>query len=154
MVDFDIIVGMDWLSPCHATVNCHVKTVKPSFIGEYPIKVRGEVGRPVGKFISYLKDRKLVSNGCLTYLAHARDMKVGSPLLESVPIVKEFLDVFPDDLPQIPPNKEVEFGIDTLQGTQPILIPPYRMAPSELNELKKKLQDLLDKGFIQPSVLP
>nr|XP_033508901.1 uncharacterized protein LOC117273819 [Nicotiana tomentosiformis] len=80
-------------------------------------------------------------------------MKVRSPKLESVPIVKEFLDVFPDDLSTIPPDREIEFCIDTLPLTQPISIPPY-MAQSELNELKKKLQDLLDKGFIQPSVSP
>ncbi|XP_070057486.1 uncharacterized protein [Nicotiana tomentosiformis] len=81
-------------------------------------------------------------------------MKVGSLVLESILIVKEVSDVFPDDLPGIPPNMEIEFGIDTLPGTQPISIPPYRMAPSELNELKKQLQDLLDKGFIRPSVSP
>ncbi|XP_070046900.1 uncharacterized protein LOC142169689 [Nicotiana tabacum] len=137
VVDFDIIAGMDWLSSCHATVDCHTKTVKFSFIGEDPIIIRGEVGTPVGNFISYLKARKLMSNGCLAYLAHVRDMKVGSPVLESVPIVKEFSDVFPDDLPRIPPDREIEFGIDTLPVTQPISIPPYRMAPSELNELKK-----------------
>ncbi|XP_075083384.1 uncharacterized protein LOC142167127 [Nicotiana tabacum] len=76
-------------------------------------------------------------------------MKVGSLVLESVLIVKEVSDVFSDDLPGIPPNMEIEFGIDTLPGTQPISIPPYRMAPSELNELKKQLQDLLDKEQVK-----
>ncbi|XP_070031815.1 uncharacterized protein [Nicotiana tomentosiformis] len=137
MVDFDIIAGMDWLSSCHAIVDCHTKTVKFSFIGEDPVIIRGEVGTHVGKFISYLKARKLVSSGCLAYLAHVRDMKVDSPMLESVQIVKEFPEVFPDDLLEIPPDREIEFGIDTLPGTQPISIPPYRMAPAELNELKK-----------------
>ncbi|XP_070049036.1 uncharacterized protein [Nicotiana tomentosiformis] len=137
MVDFDIIAGMDWLSSCHVTVDCHTKTVKFSFIGEDPVIIRGEVGTPVGKFISYLKARKLVSIGCLAYLAHVRDMKADFPMLESVQIVKEFSEVFPDDLPRIPPDREIEFGIDTLPGTQPILIPPYRMAQSKLNELKK-----------------
>nr|XP_033515567.1 uncharacterized protein LOC117280018 [Nicotiana tomentosiformis] len=80
-------------------------------------------------------------------------MKVRSPLLESVSIVKEFSDVFPDDLSTIPPDREIEFGIDTLPRTQPISIPHY-MAQFELNELKKQLQDLLDKGFIRPSVSP
>ncbi|XP_070040126.1 uncharacterized protein [Nicotiana tomentosiformis] len=135
-------------------VDCHAKTVKFSFIGEDPIIIRGEMGMLVSKFISYLKARKLVSIRCLAYLAHVHDMKVGSPVLESVPIVKEFLDVFLGDLPRIPQDREIEFGIDTLSGTQPISIPPYRMAPSEINELKKQLQDLLDKGFIRPSVSP
>nr|XP_033513291.1 uncharacterized protein LOC117277957 [Nicotiana tomentosiformis] len=146
MVDFDIIAGMDWSFSCHATVDFHGKTVKFSFIGEDPVIIRGEMSTPMGKFISYLKARKLVSNGCLAYLAHVRDMKFDSPVLESVSIVNEFSNVFPDDLPWIPPDREIELGIDTLPGTQPISILPYRMAPAKLNELKKKLQDLLDKG--------
>ncbi|XP_070018788.1 uncharacterized protein [Nicotiana sylvestris] len=154
MVDFDIIAGMDWLSSCHAIVDCHAKTVKFSFIGEDPVIIRGEGGTSVGKSISYLKARKLVSGGCLAYLAHVRDMKVESPMLESVQIVKEFPEVFPDDLLGIPPDREIEFSIDTFPGTQPILIPPYRMAPAKLTELKKQLQDLLDKGFIRPSISP
>ncbi|XP_070032748.1 uncharacterized protein [Nicotiana tomentosiformis] len=58
---------------------------------------------------------KLVSSGCLVYLAHVRDMKPDSPMLESIQIMKEFSDVFPDDLPGIPPDREIEFGIDTCQ---------------------------------------
>ncbi|WMV30114.1 hypothetical protein MTR67_023499, partial [Solanum verrucosum] len=70
---------------------------------------------------------------------------------ESVSVVKDFLKVFPDDLPGIPPEREIDFGIDLLPDTQPIGIPPYRMAPTELKELKAQLKDLLDKGFIQPN---
>nr|XP_033515618.1 uncharacterized protein LOC117280063 [Nicotiana tomentosiformis] len=145
IIDFDIIAGMDWLSSCHAIVNCHAKTVKFSFIGENPVIIRGEVGTPVGKFISYLKARELVNNGCLAYLAHVRDMKADSPMLESIHIVKEFPEVFADDLLGIPPDREIEFGIGILSGTQPILIPPYKMVPAEQNELKKQLYDLLYK---------
>ncbi|KAF3680008.1 hypothetical protein FXO37_03563 [Capsicum annuum] len=61
---------------------------------------------------------------------------------------------FDDDLPRIPPDREIEFGIDLLLNTQPISIPPYRMAPTELKELKEQLKDLLDKSFIRPSVSP
>ena len=63
-------------------------------------------------------------------------------------------DIFPDDLPGLPPNRELEFGIELLLGSTPISIPPYRMAPMELKELKIQLQDLVDKGFIRPSVSP
>ncbi|WMV41180.1 hypothetical protein MTR67_034565, partial [Solanum verrucosum] len=76
------------------------------------------------------------------------------PLLESVPVVKHFPEVFPNDLPGIPPEREIDFGIDLLLDTQPISIPPYRMAPRELKELIAQLKDLLDKGFIQPSISP
>ncbi|WMV19509.1 hypothetical protein MTR67_012894 [Solanum verrucosum] len=68
--------------------------------------------------------------------------------------LKDFLDVFPDDLPGIPPEREIDFGIELLLDTQPISIPPYRMAPVELKELKTQLKDLLDKGFIQPNISP
>ena len=64
------------------------------------------------------------------------------------------MDVFPVDLPSIPPEWEIDFGIDLLLDTQHISIPPYRMAPAELNELKEQLKDLLDKGFIRPSISP
>ena len=68
--------------------------------------------------------------------------------------MREYLDVFPEDLPGVPVDREIEFCIDLIPGTQPISIPPYRMAPVELRELKTQLQDLLDKGFIRPSVSP
>ena len=69
-------------------------------------------------------------------------------------MVNEFSDVFPEDLPGLPPEREVEFGIDVIPGTQPISIPPYRMAPAELRESKEQLKDLLEKGFIRPSISP
>ncbi|WMV41242.1 hypothetical protein MTR67_034627, partial [Solanum verrucosum] len=71
--------------------------------------------------------------------------------IESVPVVNEFFDVFPNDLPGVPPEREIDFGIDLLPDTQPISIPPYRMAPAELKELKEQLKDLLEKGFIRPN---
>ena len=74
--------------------------------------------------------------------------------IESVPIVGEFSDVFSDDLPSLPPDRELEFEIELLPGSAPVSIPPYRMALTELKELKVQLQDLVDKRFIRPSVSP
>ena len=71
--------------------------------------------------------------------------------LDDIPIVREFSDVFPEDLPGIPIDREIEFSIDFLPRTSPILKAPYRMAPTKLKELKEQLQELLDKGFIKPS---
>ncbi|KAA3483460.1 DNA/RNA polymerases superfamily protein [Gossypium australe] len=68
--------------------------------------------------------------------------------------VKEFIDVFPEELPGLLPDREVEFGIDLLPGTAPVSIAPYRMAPKELVELKAQIQELLDRGFIRPNVSP
>ncbi|KAK5770425.1 hypothetical protein PVK06_046575 [Gossypium arboreum] len=74
--------------------------------------------------------------------------------VDKVRTVKEFQDVFPEELPGLPPNREVEFGIDLLPGMAPVSIAPYRMAPKELVELKAQIQELLDRGFIRPSVSP
>ena len=74
--------------------------------------------------------------------------------MEDIPIVNEFPDVFPDDILGLPLDKEVEFTIDLIPGTEPISIPPYRMSPAELRELKAQLKELLSKGFIRPSISP
>ena len=74
--------------------------------------------------------------------------------LENIPIVRDYIDVFPKDLPGLPPEREVEFTIDLAPVTVPVSKAPYRMAPMELKELKIQLQELLDKGFIRPSVSP
>jgi hypothetical protein len=75
-------------------------------------------------------------------------------MLEEIPIVRDFVDVFPEELPGLPPDREIEFTIDLLPGTGPVSKAPYRMAPLELKELKEQLQELLDRGFIRPSVSP
>ncbi|XP_071695445.1 uncharacterized protein [Rutidosis leptorrhynchoides] len=74
--------------------------------------------------------------------------------LEDVPVVKDFPGVFPEDLPGLPPHRQVEFQIDLIPGAAPVARPPYRLAPSELQELSNQLQELLDKGFIRPSSSP
>jgi len=65
-----------------------------------------------------------------------------------IPVVHEFEDVFPDEVPWLPPNREVEFSIDLLPGTCPVSMAPYRMSPAELVELKKQIEELMAKQFI------
>ena len=74
--------------------------------------------------------------------------------LKEVPVVNEFEDVFPEELPGLPPEREIEFEIELLPGVSPISQAPYRMAPVELKELKEQLQELVDKGFVRPSFSP
>jgi hypothetical protein len=74
--------------------------------------------------------------------------------LEEIPVVSEYPDVFPDELPGMPPDQDVEFVIELQPGTAPISKRPYRMPPKELAELKNQLQELLDKGYICPGSLP
>ncbi|XP_070049157.1 uncharacterized protein [Nicotiana tomentosiformis] len=82
---------------------------------------------------------RMVGKGCLSYLAFVRDVSATTPTIDSVPVVRDFSDVFPADLPGMPPYRDIDFGIDMVLGTQSISIPPYRMAPAELKELKEQL---------------
>nr|GEY22057.1 putative reverse transcriptase domain-containing protein [Tanacetum cinerariifolium] len=88
------------------------------------------------------------------FLATIHDTTSDVPSIHDQPIVSEFPDVFPDELPRIPPVREVKFNIELISGTEPISKAPYRMAPIELKELKDQLQELLERGFIRPSVSP
>ncbi|KAH0673678.1 hypothetical protein KY290_026956 [Solanum tuberosum] len=83
-----------------------------------------------------------------------RDVEIEAPSIESIPVVLEFGEVFPNDLPGMRPNRDIDFFIDLELGTRAISIPLYRMAPAELRELKAQIQELLDKGFIRPSASP
>ncbi|GKF65566.1 hypothetical protein Tco_0192083, partial [Tanacetum coccineum] len=74
--------------------------------------------------------------------------------LEEVPIVQDFLEVFPEDFPGIPPTRQVEFQIDLIPGAAPVARAPYRLAPSEMKELSDQLKELSDKGFIRLSSSP
>jgi len=71
-----------------------------------------------------------------------------------IPVVQDFVDVFPEEVPGLPPSREVEFSIDLVPGTGPVSMAPYRMAPAELVELKKQIEDLMEKQFIRPSTSP
>jgi hypothetical protein len=71
-----------------------------------------------------------------------------------IAVVREFPDVFPEDVTSLPPEREVEFSIDLVPGTAPISVSPYRMAPLELRELKGQLEELMAKHFVRPSVSP
>ena len=76
------------------------------------------------------------------------------PSVSNIPTVSDFPDVFPEEFPGLPPQREIEFAIDIIPGAASASITPYRMAPLELKELKLQLQELLEKGFIRPSVSP
>lgn len=92
---------------------------------------------PRGKLISYLRTCKIISKGCLYHLIRVKDSNTESPSLQSIPIVNEFPEVFLNDLPMIPPDREIYFGLDLFSDTHPIFILPYRMVPAELKEFEK-----------------
>jgi hypothetical protein len=98
--------------------------------------------------------KKLLKKGCSAWLAHVKEMEKGSMNFASIPVMREFQDVFPEELSGLPPVREIEVSIETILGISPIAQSPYRMTPVELAELKVQLQELLDKGFIRPSNSP
>ncbi|XP_070003336.1 uncharacterized protein [Nicotiana sylvestris] len=151
MIDFDMLVGMDWLSSYYAIVDCHANIVKFEIPNEPSFIRSGNQVPETCKIVSFMKAQRILKKGCLDHLAIVNNTRKETVSIEKLPIMREFFDVFPEDLPGLPPVREIDFGIDLLPDTQPILIPPYRMAPTELRELKQQLHDLLDKGFIRPS---
>ena len=90
----------------------------------------------------------------LYHLVWVKDSILETLSVESVPVVCEFPEVLPEDLPGVIPEKEIDFGIDFIQDIQHISTSPYRMALAELKELKVQLKDFLDKGLIRPSISP
>jgi hypothetical protein len=128
----DILLGMDWMTRHRVSLDISSRAVEID--SSYQ-----------GITILYLSQRK-----CINSCAYA----VEEIKLEDIPIVCEYLVVFPDDLPGMPLDRDIEFIIELQPGTAPISKRPYRMPPNELAELKIQLQDLLDKGFIRPSASP
>ncbi|KAL0549087.1 hypothetical protein IC582_013567 [Cucumis melo] len=154
MLDFDVILGMDWLAANHASIDCSRKevTFNPPSMASFKFKGGGSKSLP--QVISAIRASKLLSQGTWGILASVVDTREVDVSLSSEPVVRDYPDVFPEELPGLPPHREVEFAIELEPGTVPISRAPYRMAPAELKELKVQLQELLDKGFIRPSVSP
>ncbi|GJS99019.1 putative reverse transcriptase domain-containing protein [Tanacetum coccineum] len=121
----DIIIGMDWLSRYDAAILCGEK-----------------------------KAQKYIEKGCELFLAQVTEQESKEKRLEDVPVIRDFPKVFPKELPGLPPPRQVEFRIDLIPGAAPVARAPYRLAPSEMKELSKQLQELLEKGFIRPSSSP
>ncbi|KAL5570134.1 hypothetical protein UlMin_026709 [Ulmus minor] len=152
--DFDIILGMDWLSKHYATIECHEKEVLFQPSGVPSFRFVGAKSKPRIPIITAMKARRILNKGCVGYLASLIELPENGLPANQVPVVQEFIDVFPEYLPGLPPDREIKFSIDLVPGTAPISKAPYRMAPSELKELKVQLQELMDKGFIRPSFSP
>jgi hypothetical protein len=128
----DIILGTDWLSRHQTLVVITTRAI--------------EIHSPTcGEITLYLPNQ-----GC----THSCALALIESSIEKIPVVWEYPDVFPNELPGMPPNRDIEFAIELQPGTAPIAKRPYRMPPAELAELKKQLQELLNKGFIRPSTSP
>nr|GEW45299.1 putative reverse transcriptase domain-containing protein [Tanacetum cinerariifolium] len=113
--------------------------------------IYGESKKTSLAICTYARAKKHLARGFQAYLAHVVDIQKNTPKIDSIPIVRELPDVFPEELPGIPPDKQVEFCIDLIPGSTPVAKSLYRLAPSEMQELIKQLHELLDKGFIHLS---
>ncbi|GKA50864.1 putative reverse transcriptase domain-containing protein [Tanacetum coccineum] len=158
---FDAIIGMDWLAKYQAVIVCAEKIVRIPWRNKTLIihgdgSTQGNVTRL--NIISCTKAQKYMEKGFPIFLAHitAKEVedKSEKKRLEDVPIVQDFPEVFPEDLPGLPPTRQVEFQIDLVPGAAPVARAPYRLAPSEMKELSEQLKELSDKGFIRPSSSP
>ena len=144
MHDFDVILGMDWKASYHASVHCFEKEVVFKPPGESDFLFKASCLPFMSPVISCIQANRLLKKGCQGFLASVVDLQSGESEIGDIPIMREFSDVFPDDLPGLPPDREIEFSIDLLPGTAPISKAPYRMAPTEFKELKEQLVELLD----------
>ncbi|GKD67437.1 putative reverse transcriptase domain-containing protein [Tanacetum coccineum] len=161
MGSFDVIIGMDWLAKYHAVIVCDEKLVRIPF-GDEILIFHGDGGNNRHEsrlnIISCTKTQRYLLKGCPIFLAHVTTKKAEDKSkekrLEDVPIVQDFPEVFPEDLPSIPPTCQVKFQIDLISGAAPVARAPYRLAPSKMKELSDQMKELSDKGFIRPSSSP
>ncbi|GJQ95663.1 putative reverse transcriptase domain-containing protein [Tanacetum coccineum] len=141
---FDVIIGMDWLADNDAVIICGKKEV------HIPIKnrtlvVKGDRNSSRLKVISCIKARKYIERGCHLFLAHVTEKEKSEKRLEDVPVIHDFPEVFPDDLPGLPPSRQVEFKIDLVPGAAPVARAPYRLAPvMDLDETSLQAVSLIN----------
>jgi hypothetical protein len=133
----DVILGMDWLGKHKVLIDCAKKSVK--------------LTTPGGKELEFIAQPVVTAKGIANRAKlNQLDVSQGS----EVPVVNKFPDVFPDELPGMPPDRDIEFVIELKPGTVPIYKIPFRMTTPELAELKEHIRQLVEKGFICPSSSP
>lgn len=154
VLGYDVILRMDLISTYHATIDCFRRRVELHNSDGKVAYFFGDKGTSLPFLsLSYCFYLSLEKGGRSFLPSIQKDVKEGKSL-QHIPIVNNFPDVFPEELPGLPPKRECDFAINVYPGKTTLSIAPYRMAPFELRELKNQLQDLQDKGFIQPSTFP
>nr|GFA49995.1 putative reverse transcriptase domain-containing protein [Tanacetum cinerariifolium] len=158
---FDTIIGIDWLAKYQAVIVCAEKIVCIPW-GIKTLIIHGDDSNQGNatrlSIISCTKTKRYVKKGFPIFLAHITTKEVEDKSekkrLEDVPIVRNFPEVFPEDLPGLPPTRPVEFQIVLVPGAAPVARAPYRLLPSEMKELAEQLKELSEKAFIRPSSSP
>ena len=152
--EFDVILGMDWLSQHQVVVDCRMKRMTLRTLSGEEVTFISERSNHLSNVISAAIARTIVRKGCDAYLAYVIDTKKVEPSLLDIPTIFDYLNVFSEELPGLPPQREIEFALDVVPSVTPASITPYRIALVELKELKLQLQEVLEKGFIRSSVSP
>ena len=137
--EFDLILGMDWLTKHRSIVDYRQKTVVLRCSDKSEVNIQGIRSNVMSNVISAMQARRFIRKGYEAFLALILDSKRGQVNVETIPVVGEFLDVFPKELLGIPLEREVDLSIEIVPGTVPVSRAPYRMAPAELKELKVQL---------------
>jgi hypothetical protein len=153
---YNMIIGMDWLERNKEVLDCYTKTLNYKDDCDTTRTTQGIPKLVFVRQVTSMKFKKCMRKGCQSYAIQVTNMleKEDKPKLEDFTILCEFRDMFVDEIPELPPRREIEFSIDLLSGSTPISKAPYRMRLPELTELKIQLQELLDKKYIRPSVSP
>ncbi|KAK1415128.1 hypothetical protein QVD17_30900 [Tagetes erecta] len=136
---FDVIIGMDWLSANGAEILCREKIVRVPLPSGQILNISGEKF-PVGlKLMSYVEAQKYLRKVYVAFFARVEVKKTKEKKLEDILVVRDFAEVFPEDKTGFPPARQVEFHIDLVPGATPVAKAPYRLSPSELQELAGQL---------------
>jgi hypothetical protein len=136
---FNIILGMDWLSNNHAIIGCHNEEIIFRLLADSEFKFVGTKVGAIQQLISATQAKQILLEGCQVYLACLKELPQEGRKMEEIPVVQEFLDVFSEDFPRLPPDRETEFCFDLIPGAAPISKAPYRMALAKLKELKMQI---------------
>ncbi|KAD7477365.1 hypothetical protein E3N88_00501 [Mikania micrantha] len=151
---FEVVVGMDWLSKNNDEIVCSEKLIQIPLPSCETLRVFGEKPCRELKIVSCIKVKKYLRKKYHAFLAHVVEKKPETQTVEDIPIIRDYPEVFPEDLPGLPLVRQLKFRIDLVPGANPMAKSQYRLAPSEMQELSSQLQELLDKGFIRPSFSP
>ena len=150
MSEFEVILRMDWLIAYRVIIDCERKRVTAYTQDGTRVVFQGDKHDILPQTVYESKCQGQLAN----WLASLTLEDEVRPDLDLPRVVCEYVDVFPYELPGLPPSKDVDFGIELHPGISPISMTPHRMETVELQELRVQLQELLDKGFIRPSTSP
>ena len=148
--EFDVILGMDWLSPHQLVADFRKKRMSLRTSSDEEVTFICERSNHLSNVISATTTRTMVQKGCEAYLAYVIDTKAVKPSLLDIPIVSDFSDVFPEEFPRLPPQRKIEFTIDDVQGATPTSITPYRMVQCGVNRIEASVARIV-RGIIYSS---